>query len=144
MNDRTREAFLWEWLSKARAVFGDRLHMQRIENLLDSGTPDVHGCVDGIGFVIELKSVPRPPGGRIWCEVKREQAMFLRARRRALGVAYVLIQVGTGASASRYLVPGEDSHMLLEPLLEDELDFLSIIHGGFSAVEVIKTICERR
>lgn len=51
------ETRLSSWLTTgARASFGSRLMIQRVENLVSSGTPDVEGLLHG--------------GQQFWCELK--------------------------------------------------------------------------
>lgn len=139
---RARESGLWNWLSQGTMHLTD-LHMHRIENSLSAGTPDVEGCVAGVGFDIELKSVSRPPGGNVWCELKSAQALFLRARWHVGGSSWVLVQVGYAHGAKRYLVRGCDSAELLQPVPETQLEELNCLRGTFTAVDVIVKVSSR-
>ena len=135
MSARARESNLWNWL---RDGAPDDCFMERIENSIAVGTPDVFGVWRGVAFCAELKSVGRRPTGDVWCEVKTDQAMFLRAWRRAGGLSWVLVQVGVMHAARRYLVDGVLSDQLLEPLPELALRSLSmqshmVDHGMQSA-----------
>ncbi len=119
---RTQESGLWNWLRDGSASLVPQLHIRRIENLLSKGDPDVEGCMRGSGFVCELKSITaRPSKFRLWCEVKTEQARFLVARRRAGGRAWLLVQVGMGTAANRYLIDGCDAYDLTQLIYESEL-----------------------
>ncbi len=84
---RARESGLWAWLNIK--ILG--LHMHRIENVLERGTPDVEGCFREHAFWCELKSVPRRQfPAPVWCELKAEQARFLGQRVASGGRAWVL------------------------------------------------------
>lgn len=136
MTTRARESALWAWLRvvKPRPT---PLHWHRIEDILNRGTPDVEGCYVSIGFDVELKSVQKRRDGTVWCELRPEQAMYLRARRRAGGRAFVLIQVGPN---ERYLVDGMDSDKLLLPIALLELGLLSKIRSDANQEEILDAI----
>jgi hypothetical protein len=106
-----RESSLWKWLLNGKDAFtDDLLHMTRIENLVDEGTPDVEGCLDGDAFWIELKSNARPKRETTRCieprDIRPQQEPWLKRRWNAGGNAWMLIQIGEGHNAKRYLVPG--------------------------------------
>lgn len=103
-----RESDLWRWLSTARLHFKRELHMTRVENAVAKGFPDVEGCLRGQQFFIELKCATVRKHGNLAFghRITGEQAHWLDRRFALSGHAWVLIQVGTGASATRYLVPG--------------------------------------
>lgn len=137
---KTRESGLWRWLEKANIVFGPRLHMQRIENSVERGTPDVDAVLDACGFVIELKSVARPKrGGPIHTKLSADQAMFLLARRRAGGRAYLLIKVDD----NRYLISGEHAGELEKPISETRLVTLSLIARDARPHDVLNIAARR-
>ncbi len=105
-----RESGLWTWLKKARLRLAEALHMNRIENSTMSGMPDVEGHLTDAGqFWIELKSKERParPSTAIDFVVREGQVEFLTKRWRIGGAAWLLVQVGSGAEACRYLVRGD-------------------------------------
>lgn len=97
---KARESALWNWLLGA----GDDVFMARVENAVNTGFPDVVSP----RFVCELKSLPRPrrPNGRIDTKLTAEQAGFLREWSRHGGSSWLLIQIGFGRAARRYLIPG--------------------------------------
>lgn len=131
---RSRESNLWQWL-QAGAPLG--AFMVRIENSIDRGTPDVFG-VCGKAFCCELKSVGRRPDGTVWPELKTEQAMFLRSWARCGGNSWVLIQVGVGRVAKKYLIPGMKSNELTAVLPESRLENLSVISSKDDATWIIE------
>lgn len=77
--------------------------MQRIENSVKRGTPDVEACYNGRCFVVELKALGDADDLR--AELTTAQAMFLNARAVAWGASWLLVQVG----ARRYLLSGRDA-----------------------------------
>lgn len=119
---RTKESSLWTWLRDGAPA---DCVLERVENSVDVGTPDTFGCWQDVAFVIELKSVPRPARAPIFCELKPEQASFLRRWARAGGRAYVLVQVGQAHEARRYLVKAEDCLLLLKPIAESQLALIA-------------------
>lgn len=137
MQSRSRESGLWNWLlggAPADAV------MERIENVLSAGTPDAM-IMWRAGCVVELKSVPRRPGGDVWCELKSEQASFLRRWHRAGGLAWVLVQVGVAHDARRYLINAADCHELLRPLPEAQLALMSASHAA-TPRQCLEAMCQ--
>jgi hypothetical protein len=117
-----RETALWTRL-KAGAVevraTGRAIDIQRLENSVGSGHPDVEGVMGGGDqFWIELKSELRPknPTTPIRFKVRQSQAIWHR-RRAALGfrAAWVLCQVGEGHGASLYLIPGSYYGSIVAP-----------------------------
>lgn len=118
----SRESSLWAWLSKDAH---DGLHMTRVENLIDEGTPDVEGCLKGPQFWCELKVADRPkrPTTRIRTKspVGESQIEWLHARWLAGGLAWMLVQVGERHEARRYLLPGIYASSVQEGLTESEM-----------------------
>jgi hypothetical protein len=117
-NQKVLEKTLWTWLSDCR---GPCVHINRIENVLDAGTPDVEGWTTmvgnavGTGFQIELKTCARPArkNTKLTVKITQEQVDFMEARSAVGGLCYVLLQVGGGFNAGRYLIPGAYARGLL-------------------------------
>jgi hypothetical protein len=115
-NQKVLEKNLWKWLSACKGPF---VHINRIENVLDKGTPDVEGWArashTSTGFQIELKTCERPvrKNTKLTVKIELEQVEFMEARSAVGGVCYVLLQVGSGADAGRYLIPGGYARGLL-------------------------------
>lgn len=104
----TREASLWKWLKEGTRRHYPDLDLRRVENGVERGTPDVEGCWKGWQFWIELKCCDRPKDPDLPFKVRFEPAQlpWLRRRTRAGGSCWVLLQLGSGQTAVRYLVPG--------------------------------------
>jgi hypothetical protein len=119
-----RETALWDWLSKARQQY-DSLHMERVENMIADGTPDVEGCIAGINFQIELKTHERPRRSKtpIRFPVRRAQIEWHQHRWEAGGNSCWLLQVGSSADRRIYLLAGPFGQMLLDGMPESRLDF---------------------
>ena len=106
MSDRkTLEKNLWKWLREAD--LGD-LHLERVENSLGFGFPDVDGQLSEQAFKIELKTAARPksPTTPVRFKFQHGQAGWLRNRWKIGGRVWLLCQVGSGHGASRYLIRG--------------------------------------
>jgi len=120
-----RESSLWKNLKDAgrgiRAM-GHKIDMQRLENAVGVGHPDVDCClcrIDRSGkheahaqqIWIELKSVERPakPTTVVRPKLRPSQEIW-HMERSAAGFRHnwVLMQVGDGIHASLYLIPGVD------------------------------------
>lgn len=111
-----RETTLWTWLKKARDVFGEALHMRRVENAAGVGDSDVDGLLHGRPFSIEDKVAKRPAREntvlKFGSELTVAQVEYARRRIMAGGGAGFLIQVGSGYDREIYFV-----HGLLGPTL---------------------------
>jgi hypothetical protein len=104
------EANLWSWLKKVEPLVPrGELHWQRVENAVKKGTPDVEAHFKR-SFVAELKAIDRRPTMIIREKHWPDQVMFIHSRTIAGGLAWLLIQVGSGDNAKRYIIPG--SHIL--------------------------------
>jgi hypothetical protein len=123
-SDVTAEKNLWQWLTKAakglRPEMRKLLHWQRIENAVKAGTLDVEGTYASVGFVAELKSVPR--AAKIVTKLTTAQAMFMLARYDAGERSWLFIEVG---GDKRYLISGKHAKQLAKPIAEIELGQLS-------------------
>jgi hypothetical protein len=143
-----RESTLWKWLSKTPYPM---LHMTRVENAIDEGTPDLEGCFDGTSFWCELKVADRPARLttpiRTKSLVKQSQIDWLRDRWEAGGLAWMLVQVGTHYSARRYLLKGPHADQVQLGLTEDAMARLCVLHrmdcGGANAWHVLKRMTWR-
>ncbi len=107
----SRETALWNWLKGASRELRKDLHMNRVENMISRGTPDVEGHLRDRGqFWIELKSTARPAhqstNVRFAVRDRDAQAAWLERRRYVGGQAWLLLQVGSGAKRKLYLVSG--------------------------------------
>ena len=104
----TSETGLWRWLKGANKELRADLHMQRVENSVGSGAPDVEGKLRlGDQFWIELKSAKRPKAdGPVRFKVRDAQVEWLKRRALVGGRGWLLLQVGSGHAARRYLIHG--------------------------------------
>lgn len=104
----TLESSLWTWLKQAREKLRD-LHMNRVENVIAGGMPDVEGKLQGgRQFWIELKvaiRVPVLPSTVVRFRTRDKQSTWLRRRWLVGGNAFMLLQVGP----ERFLIPGREA-----------------------------------
>lgn len=123
-DNKVPESTLWTWMTKARPVYRHRLHVDRIENLVSSGHSDVSGVLDDGAFFIELKTAARPAGKntRIKPKFRPKQVPWLEARWKAGGASSVLLQVGCGTRARRYLIKADPFTSSVRTLAERGLD----------------------
>ncbi|MCK1668668.1 hypothetical protein [Bradyrhizobium sp. 153] len=149
-----RESSLWTWLSKARLEFPDVLHMERVENMLGAGFPDVDGYLRPHGaFQLELKSTTRPARPttpvRFALQKRDAQIKFLRTRWELGANAFFLLQVGEASDRVLYLAPGNVGDKLkagiLEAALAVECVNTGIFKHPFSRRDILKavTTCRR-
>lgn len=143
--DRDRETSLWGWLKKAVKELkrkGLCPDVQRIENIVAKGTPDVEGIVGGKSLWCELK-VAHPMAGDRWrVKITVDQVRYALRRTKAGGFSWVLVRV-CGANwreNKHYLIPGEYSEELLEPISRKRLEELSAADPGSAAIELWETM----
>lgn len=168
-----RESSLWAWLAKARLEFGPALQINRVENSLMSGMPDVEGYLklpDEMrgGFVHNGPFAVSPPNeGAFWLELKSEerparpttpirfklrdrdaQIEFMRHRWELGGNAFWFLQVGSYAERRLYLAPGDCGKELARGVTESELAFICCHSGIFTKrffyVEILKRVIQCR
>lgn len=128
-----RESALWKWLSEgARKRYGDNsLFLQRIENGLERGTPDVEGCLHGQSFWLELKSAVRPtrPTTNLPfpCKDRPEQFDWQadRWKARFTRAGWLLLVTGLAKPRAVYFVSGEHARRFEQGVTERELEELN-------------------
>jgi len=124
MDDKARETSLWKWLRDGTRDMRPRLHLERIENDVGTGTPDVAGYL-GQCFWIELKAAARRP--MVDCGVDPDQVRWHRNRANAGGASWFLIQVGSGRDAERFLIPGYRALEFTEKVPLERLRALAVL-----------------
>lgn len=144
-----KENTLWTWLAKARrSLIG--LDMERVENSVATGTPDVDGHYNKRSFKIELKRAQRPRQSEtITIKWQKRQQPWLKRRWNAGGLAWLLIAVGEGSNIRRYLIRGSDvenlgptelsGKALVQKTTEAVLEEFSLIHPRACAADIILT-----
>ena len=146
----TIESGLWGWIYRGiRFALAKTGHVHRHENSASSGTPDVEGFISepGLGqFWIELKSSARPARDDTLVRFKfrPKQVPWLTRRWRLGGNCFLLCQVGSGASARRYLIEGHHSRAVELGLPESMLLELSVIDPTSNAVTIMRRAAQRR
>lgn len=105
------------------------LHLQRVENVVATGVPDVEGCYVGESFWCELKGCDRPAKRTtpIRYKLTLEQVEWLEKRWRAGGNCFLYIRVGVGHDIRRYLLRGDRAREALTAHPEDWWDMNSLI-----------------
>ena len=124
-----REKQFWAWIRPKVITIPD-LHIQRIESMSSSGTPDVEGCWSAVPFQIELKSCIRPKRftTKLDYDVKKSQVFWHEDRYKAGGKSYILVNVETGRKRTLYLVPGQDIRLIVN-CTETQLAAVSVCQG---------------
>lgn len=140
MSSPSRETSLWQWLKKAIPLYKYKLHMNRVENSVMTGMPDVEGCLLGKQFWIELKVVGAP--ARMHTLIKPtfqpSQLPWLRRRALAGGRAFVLLQVGSGRRARRYLLRADEAQQLEGGLTETAIAELSLVDPKVTTEKLVR------
>lgn len=132
---KDRESALWGWLRNGLKDSGLRHHVQRVENSVKVGTPDVEGVIEGgQPFWIELKVatvlVSRP---QLRIDTTVHQVFFAQKRWEVGGNAWYLIRAGQHPKREHFLIPGNLSEELFNRPIG--LDWLR----GVSAVDPSST-----
>jgi len=141
-----RESALWRRVKdagNAALIAGRcRIDLQRIENDVGAGHPDVDGCIDAVQVWIELKSCDRPKRPSTPLRLRsnpktREAQKTWHVRRAAAGCRHnwVLLQAGEAYSARLYLIPGTFYEALESP--EAELELLSFCDPADKMIDVL-------
>jgi len=128
------EKNLWAWLKRGTLRCRD-LHMERVENSIAEGTPDVDACYQGADFKIELKTGSVTiRHGYVRTKFQPKQLPWIKRRTKVGGRAFVLIQIGR----VRYLVPGRlCENFYRTDFTLGELEGISIVPPKSSAMDVI-------
>ena len=79
-----KETKLWTLIRQGTKKF--KVHWTRIENLVDSGTPDTLGCYKGKYFPIELKVEERTG----WVYIRPAQVAWMRMHLASDGQPWIL------------------------------------------------------
>ncbi len=138
-----RESALWDRIRDtaipALIKAGHKVDLQRLENLVGVGHPDVEGCIDSQQVWIELKSEARPKrlDTPIRPKLRASQSEW-HTERAAAGFRHnwVLLQVGSARAARLYLVPG-DRYDDCKVVTEAELTELSVVPPTASPADVL-------
>lgn len=147
-SDRNRETALWNWLKthlKELRGHGLKHDVQRIENAVGKGTPDVEGCIGGDTFWCELKVAYEMAGDMLRIRITADQVRRALRRVRTGGRSWVLVRVcgPTWRLNRHYLVAGEHAEELMEPVPRARLEELSAVPSDAAAVELLKALVGR-
>lgn len=137
------EKSLWGRLFRAqKAMKAEKvqIHLERIENEVAAGGPDVDGCIEGALFKMELKSCERPV--RESTPIRptlRPKQIEWHADRAAAGSRFhwVLIQVGDGKQAKLYLIPGKFFTKVDLHCPESDLELISVCEPTATPADVL-------
>ena len=147
-----RENVLWKWLKRGAQKLPE-FHMERVENGVASGTPDVDGCWTSDSFKIELKRSPDRQDGMVEISFRPLQQPWLRKYWKCGGNGWVLLAVGEGHNVKRFLIKGCDlteenfpitrrdpGKTIVQISLED-LEDLSVIPANATPLQVLSAAC---
>lgn len=143
MSDRSRETSLWGWLKDhLKELRPSKHHVQRVENAVAKGVPDVEGCVDGTSFWCELKVAYPMANEHVRVRIEQCQVNWAIRRRRAGGRSWVLVRVTgrTWRENRHYLVDGLDAEELRQPISLQRLEELAVASPQSAAVELLRTM----
>lgn len=141
-NSKARESSLWTWLYSGSRSLRPALHLCRIENICERGTPDVEGFYRGTQFWVELKAIARRE--TLDTGVDPDQVAWHRRRAQAGGPSYFLIQVGSASGARRYLIRGAWGATIAAPITEEQLERMAVIPPRSSPLDIITALSSIR
>ena len=131
---KIQEKNLWSWLSKIKIDVGkESLWLERIEQ---PRHPDVDGAYYASAFKIELKTaaIPAKKGGLVRVQFEPGQLETLKQYTGVTAKGWLLVQLGGGTHAKRYLIRGD--HWRLDEVREgvtvERLEQLSSLKGSSS------------
>lgn len=129
------EKNLWAWLKRGTKRARE-LDMERVENGVGEGTPDVDGCFEGGDFKIELKTGSYTIRHHyVRTKFRPKQLPWIKRRTKVGGRCFVLIQI----ERHRYLIPGSKCDIFTRTdLTLNELELASIVPIKSSAMDVIR------
>lgn len=73
------------------------VHFQRFEDRFHSGIPDINFCVDGVEWWVEAKhldALPVRASTPVRIDLRMDQVLWLKHRKKAGGLSLVLVRVG--------------------------------------------------
>lgn len=147
-----RENVLWKWLKRGAQKVTE-LHMERVENSVANGTPDVDGCWIGDCFKIELKRSPARTDGMVQIKFRPLQMPWLRKFWKCGGNGWVLLAVGEGHNVQRFLIKGcdltdenfpefrRDPGSVVVQIALSELEEISVIPANATPLQVLSAAC---
>lgn len=142
--DRNRESALWGWLKTGLNRVSLPKDVQRIENSVGLGTPDVEGCIAGGQFWVELKVAQeyvRAP--EVTVHLTARQAYRALRRTAAGGSSFILVRVGSGSDMCHYLIWGAYAEEMVGRKISVERLRLLTITEPKARAEVILMACSR-
>ncbi len=140
MRNKTAEKNLWAWLKKG-ALGCEDISLHRIENTLARSTPDVVAAVGSTMFFIELKTTARPVRKTtpIRARFQQGQTNFLYYWALKHNSAFLLLQVGSGAEACRYMLRGTNARAVeAGELYENDLNTLALVSPTAKSEEILQ------
>jgi len=138
---QVKESSLWKWLKQAQKKYKKKLHMERIENGVGAGKPDVDLCFDGFVCPIELKScdMPKKDTTKVKVGLRKTQAAWFEKRISAGGKAFVLVQISSDKGTYRLLIDGVHIKKLQQGLIfKDLLEISEMVNYPEDVIALIQ------
>ena len=135
-----KESGVWKWLRDGTKHLRRKLALERVENSVGAGRPDVNGHFEGgHTFDIELKRAKsNKTSDTVHIKWQPKQQPWLMARWAKGAMCWVLIVVDEGPNLKRFLVRGCDVGDLNTTSLS-HLEEISVICPKASAADVVRT-----
>lgn len=140
------EKSLWTWMRDNSRTM-NRLDLQRVENRVSRGMPDVNGFYT-YEFWVELKGALRPvrSTSKLRFELSDFQVRWMQKRWIMGGLAWLYMRVGTGSRISRYIIcPGEPGHLerMQSGVTEADVAAMSLLPPDHTFQEAIYRFAHR-
>lgn len=129
----TRESNLWRAVADEFVRCAPGVHIQRIENAVDTGTPDVEYCHEGRQGWIELKVAKKPARAATPVRIRhfsKEQRLWHRDRVKSGGRSFILVQV----EREYFLFTGTLGAVLLDTLDLESMRDMSLAFGNLKKI----------
>lgn len=131
-------------------MYRDALHMNRVENGVGAGMADVEGsrlrkgAREATCFYIELKCEARKtnPADKIKVKFQPSQPEWHRKRRKVRARVFVLVQVGSGTKALRYLLPSVYVPRLASGMTEKAMEEAAFVPPTCMPEEIIEAVTD--
>jgi hypothetical protein len=123
---RKPEQQLWDVIRRSKPP---DIWLERVENLVGEGTPDVHGCKRGTHAWIELKAraaLPKRMSTPLLTKVDfpHEQIGWHEEYALRGGRSFIIVGIGSGRARTFMVVPGNAARVLIQmPMQAAILEF---------------------
>lgn len=135
-----KETKLWSLIRQGTKSF--KVHWTRIENMVDTGTPDTWGVYQGVYFPVELKMVEGD-----WIYLRPAQVSWMRQHLIANGTPWLITRwddlimtVSMTNEILNMLIPKGKYLAIKASVLYDNQLYAHITHKPFKYEQILNTL----